>query len=1196
MDTVALTDHGNLYGALTFAQTMKTEKIKAIIGCEFYTCDDMNKRESLKRNHLILLCKNAVGYQNLMLLSSKSFVEGFYQRPRIDLELLARHSSGLICLSACLAGAIPQHLLNGDYDGALAYARRLQGIFGEDFYIEIQDHGIREERQINTTLVRLAREIGAELVATNDVHYLNKADADVQDTLTCISMVKKKNDPARAKLLDGDEFYLKSPEEMEELFSWVPEAVSNTLKVADKCQFLFPFKSDKYFIPEFYASKSEYQVLIKDMPPEYEPRVRAQFERDVEKGLVPKGADIKDTASTYLRRLTYAKLRERYHVITDEVDARMEKELDVIIDLGYAEYYLVVWDFINYAKLTGVPVGPGRGSGAGSLVAYVIEITDIDPLRFDLIFERFLNKDRVSMPDFDIDFCENRRGEVIKYVVEKYGYDNVSQIIAYSTLSAKAAIKDVARVYDVPFGDANEWVKGLPYGKITIEGCLGKGPKPAVIPEFKKLYDSDETAHKVIDTAMQLEGMPRQPSIHAAGVVICQDAITNHCPLQKNGSDITTQFDKNQVEQLGLLKMDFLGLTTLTDIALALEYVKENQGIDLDFSKIGDDDQKVYELISGGDTTAVFQLESGGMTQFMSKLKPESIEDITAGISIYRPGPMQFMDQFIDGKNKPETVRYMHPLLEPILNVTYGCIVYQEQVMRIATDLGGYTAGGADILRKAMGKKDAKTMQQHKEYFVRGNAEKKMPGAMSKGVPEAVADALFEQILKFSEYAFNKAHAAAYAVLTYRTAYLKCYYMLEFLTAVINNRLTKQDRLPEYINYVRSRDIKLLQPDINKSGVRFTIENGNMRFGLMGIKNVGEGALTAIIADRTANGEYRSLYDFTERAAALYTSVDDEGKRTGSVLNKRMIESLIKGGAFDCFGINRHSMLACYDQVVDMVQAEKKSRVEGQMSFFDTEEELKTEFAYPKLPDEDPIKKLAAEKEVLGMYVSGHPLDDYRGQSNDGFPLGALVLSDPDHIAEDEESGGTVYDTSLNDKRVTLYGLVQSVTQGFAKKSKRAFLKGEFEDLTGSITFMMFTDALNPVTQFSAAKLTSGGPLRIKGSLVIRDGETPLIFVNSATEWEKASTASKTGGSASSAAAGEAGGLANAAVRIRLKDFEQAKALMPLLRAYPGNSPVYGIIDGDEKQFKIAVFITDDLLIDLRARLGRENVEIIEKP
>ena len=824
MPACAITDHGSMFGVFTFQKACVAAGIEPIIGCELYICDDMHDKTSKEMYHILLLAKDNEGYKNLVKLDSIAYTEGFYYKPRIDLKFLKEHSKGLIATSACIGGRIPQYLIAGEYEKAKEYAITMRDIFGkDDFYIEIQDHGIQEEKQCNPLLVRIAREIGVKVVATNDVHYLEKKDAEAHDVLLCVQTRKTIDDPKRMKFY-SDEFYLKTYEEMFELFSWCPEALETPFEIAKKCHV---------------------RIEKKDLMPPYTP----------ENGQTP---------SEFLRTLAYEGLVKRYGEITKDIEERAEYELDIIIKMGFAEYYLIVWDFIDYARRHDIPVGAGRGSGVGSIIAYAIGITNVNPLKYNLLFERFLNPERVSNPDFDIDFCVDGRGEVIDYVIEKYGAEKVCQILALGTMATKNAIKDVARVYNVPLAEVNAITKMIPGGKVKLENLLGLGKSTDdIIPEVLDAYNNNEQMHKVLDIAMQLEGMPRQCSKHAAGVVICKEVISDFVPLQKSGDDVTTQFQKEEVEEVGMLKMDFLGLRTLTDIKKAKQYIKETTGDEVDFEKLGYDDPNVYELLGSGETDAVFQLESPGMKKFMKQLLPKSLEDIIAGISLYRPGPMDSIPTYINSKNNPEKITYMHPLLEPILNMTYGCLVYQEQVMQVVQVLAGYTYGRADLVRRAMAKKKADVLAKERQYFIEGApakeavyndkgdlvapAQKAVDGCLKRGVDLETANKIFDNMMSFASYAFNKSHAAAYAVCAYETAYLKRYYPVQFIAAVINNRITNQDEIAKYVEYLRSSGVTIYPPDINISNVYFKCENGGLRYGLMGIKNVGEIAISSIV-------------------------------------------------------------------------------------------------------------------------------------------------------------------------------------------------------------------------------------------------------------------------------------------------------------------------------------------------------------
>lgn len=1049
MKALAITDHGNMFGTLYFAEEAKKNGIQAIIGCEMYACDDYrNKQGRDETDHLILLCKNKKGYKNLVKLDSIAYVDGFYYRPRIDYNLLKQHSEGLVCLSACLAGRVAKRLLRNDYEGAKKTALSLKETFGEDFYLEIQDHGLEEQRLINPLLVKLSKETGIPLVATNDVHYVDREDAEIQDVVMCISMKKTFDDPNRLKMT-SDQMYLKSPEEMEKLFSYIPEALSNTVKIAEKC--------------------SEEQVF--DLNDKCEP-IR---DNSLIPGYVP---DNGQTAFEFFKDLAEAGLKKRYPVITDEIRQRFDYELNTIHQMGYIEYYLIVWDFINYAKSVGIPVGAGRGSGVSSIIAYSVGITDVDPLKYNLVFERFLNIERVSMPDFDIDFSDERRGEVVEYVRKKYGADKVAQIVTFGTLKAKQAIKDVARVFKIPYADVDKMTK-LMDGKSSIEESLGlKNNKDGVnvgVRELKDIYDEDPTLHKIIDIAMKVENLPRNTSMHAAGVVICAKPIADNVPLQRNGEDVTTQFNMKQVEQLGMLKMDFLGLITLTDIKKALDYVEETTGKTLDFHELGYEDQGTYELIGSGETDAVFQLESPGMKKFMRDLKPSTFEDIIAGISLYRPGPMDSIPDYIKYKHNPNTIVYKHPLMEPILSNSYGIMIYQEQVMEVCRSLGGFSFGQADIVRRAMGKKNAEEMERQKKIFVFGGVDEKgrtIDGAIKRGVPEEVAISIFDEMAGFAKYAFNKSHAAAYAVLAYQTAYLKNYYPNQFLAAILNNRLNKIEEVAKYLTYMHSKNIEVYQPDINKSIGDFRCEGEGVRFGLAAIRNVGANTIKEIVSERENNGLFKSFEDFIVRCA-------------GFGLNKRLIESLILAGAFDCFNRPRSQYLTVYEEAVDRAVAIEKQKNSNQLSFFGDilKEDDTFTIDYPNIPEFSSRIKLGKEKSVLGVYVTGHPLADYMNM----FKESSFNTSFLDYYEEDED-GNKTFTEIQNDKHVTVCGIIGSVEKLATKKGDfMAFVK--VEDIYGQIECIFFPKHYTNYKSYLADEEI----VKISGRLQIKDNEVKLL-------------------------------------------------------------------------------------------------------
>ncbi len=1052
MDTIAITDHGNMYGTLYFAQEAKKAGVKSIIGCEMYVCDDyMDKTGKQSFDHLVLLCKNKQGYKNLIKLDSIAYVDGFHYKPRIDYKTLKQYSEGLVCLSACLAGRVSKRLLENDYEGAKETAIMLHDIYKDDFYLEIQDHGLAEQKKINPLLIKLSRELNIPLVATNDVHYLEQEDAEMQDVVMCISMKKTIDDPTRLKM-DSDQSFLKTPEQMASLFSHIPEAIENTRKIADK-------------VTEevFNLTKKGDPIRDESLIPKYYP----------EDG---------STATEYLRKLAEDGLRKRYKEITPEIRERFEYEFDVISSMGFSDYYLIVWDFINYAKSVGIPVGAGRGSGVSSIIAYSVGITDVEPLKYQLIFERFLNRERVSMPDFDVDISDARRNEVVEYVRNKYGSEKVAQIVTFGTLAAKAAIKDVARVYRVPYASSDKVTK-LMDGKSTIRQSLGfdllKDGTNVGVPELVEIYNNDEQLKKIIDMAIKVEGLPRNTSMHAAGVVICEKPIMENVPLQRNEEDITTQFDMIEVEALGMLKMDFLGLRTLTDVQLACQYVKENHGREIDFHQIGYEDQGAYELIGSGETDGVFQLESPGMKRFMRDLKPSTFEDIIAGISLYRPGPMDSIPDYIKNKHNPEKVTYDHPLLEPILKNSYGILVYQEQVMQICQSLGGFTLGHADVVRKAMGKKKVEIMEAQKAIFVYGGINEStgqpVDGAIKRGVPEDVAIKIYDNMKPFARYAFNKSHAAAYAVLAYQTAFLKKYYEVEFFCSLLNNRIDKIEELSKYLSYLKSKNINVLTPDVNKSKAQFSCENGGIRFGLVGLKNVGLGVIELVIKERERGGNFKSFEDFINRCI-------DTG------INKRLVESLILSGAFDCFKVNRRTLMAVYGDYMDRISAASKKKDSMQISLFGTvlEEDEGLELEYPNLTEFSSKEKLNLEKNVLGIYLSGHPLSDYREQFNK-FTFNTSVL---DFFEEDEE-GVKTYTEIKENEYVVMGGIITDFKRLATRSGQNmAFIK--VEDINGQIEVICFPK----VYEKCRDDLKLEQIVKVSGKIQVKDGIPQILAEN----------------------------------------------------------------------------------------------------
>ncbi|MBQ7035972.1 MAG: DNA polymerase III subunit alpha [Clostridia bacterium] len=1034
---IALTDHGVMYGVIDFYDAAVEAGIKPIIGCEVYTTDHDRTQKTLGRDeeigHLVLLCKNEEGYKNLIRMVSVGFTEGFYYKPRVDIETIRANSGGLIALSACLAGDIPRALLRGDYENAKMRALRYLEIFGEgNFYLELQDHGIEEQRKINPLLVKLSEETGIPLIATNDVHYTEKSDAKYQDVLLCIQTGKNVSDTDRMRFT-GEEFYLKSTAEMEALFPYAPEAISNTEKIADKCNYEFKF----------------HQRLL----PKYD---------------VPGGED----AFAYLKGLCEKGLSQRYKTPTEEAKERLSYELGVIQNMGFVDYFLIVWDFINYAKTNGIAVGPGRGSAAGSIVAYTLYITDVDPLRYQLLFERFLNPERVSMPDIDVDFCYVRRPEVIEYVNRKYGADHVAQIITFGTMAARGVIRDVGRVLGMSYQEVDVVAKMVPNVlNIKLRDALEMNPK------LKEAYENDSRIHELIDTSLALEGLPRHASTHAAGVVISNAPVSVHVPLQKNDDVITTQFPMGTLERLGLLKMDFLGLRNLTVIQDAAEMA----GITMDTKTMVYDAPEVFALISRGDTAGVFQLESAGMKSFMRELSPDCLEDVIAGISLYRPGPMDSIPTYIRNKKNPDKITYLHPLLEPILRVTYGCIVYQEQVMQIVRDIGGYSMARADSVRKAMSKKKTDVMEKEREVFINGlveDGEVKIPGAVRNGVPAKVANQIYDAMIDFAKYAFNKSHAAAYAVLAYETAYLKCFYKVYFMAALFNSVIGNTDKITSYAVECEKMGIQLLPPDVNKSFYKFTEEDGNIRFGLGAVRGVGQGFSQNIAKEREEKGAFRGLGDFIERML-------------GKDMNKRALEELIAGGAFDFTGAHRAQMLGSFEAMLESKAGRAKNNIAGQISIFGGAIEVADE--YPNIPPLSAKIQLAKEKEALGIYMSGHPLDAYKEVIAAIGPTPILSLKDTE--------GGNFHDRQT----VEIAGLISGRKNKMTKNNAlMAFLT--VEDLTSSMEVIVFPKVLTSCDEAAA----EGMAVLIRGTLSIREEEEAKLL---AEEIRMLPTQSEVGGS-----------------------------------------------------------------------------------
>lgn len=1032
MSSCAITDHGVMYGVIDFYRECMAQGIKPIIGCEVYMAprSRFDKEHDIdnKTSHLILLAKNQTGYKNLIKLVSAGHTEGFYYKPRIDFELLSKNCEGLIALSACIAGEVPKKLLAQDFEGAKKCAQKYIDILGkENYYIEIQDHGLSEQKQIMPQLLRLSEELGVGLVATNDAHYVTKEDAKYQDVLMCIQMDKTVYDEDRMKF-ETEEFYIKSYDEMSSLFSFAPESVKNTLKIADMCNVEFDFNSRH--LPEFD---------------------------------VPDGK----SASEYLRELCFYGLKKRYENVTDELTERLEYEIGVIENMGFVDYFLIVWDFIHFARENNVMVGPGRGSAAGSLVSYCLEITSIDPIRYSLIFERFLNPERVSMPDIDIDFAPEGRQKVIDYVVSKYGSEQVAQIVTFGTMKARLAIRDVGRALAIPYGDVDRVAKLVPNElKMTIEKAL------EVSPELKSAYDNDEKIKELIDTSMALEGLPRHASTHAAGVVITSEPIVNYLPLTLNKDGfVTTQFTKDTVESLGLLKMDFLGLRNLTVIENAIKIIEKTHNIKIDLDKIDYNKKEVFALISSGNTEGVFQMESAGMQSFMQELKPDSLEDIIAGIALYRPGPMDQIPRYISNKQNPEGITYKHPLLEKTLNVTYGCMVYQEQVMEIVRNLAGYSMGKADSMRRTISKKKADAMKIERQNFIYGSDDGEIKGCIKNGISEAVAIAIFDEINDFANYAFNKSHAAAYAFVTYQTAYLKTFYPVEFMASLISS-VDDSAKINHYIANCTDMGIKRLPPDVNKSSEDFTVENGAIRFGLSAIKNVGRSCIINLVKERNERGEFKSFSDFIDRIV-------------GCDLNKRALEGLINCGAFDSMGIKRSQLLAVYESAVDGTWKSSRENVAGQITLFDEEASSGKDMEFPDI-DELPKKVLLKnEKLAAGMYFSGHPMEEYSER------VKGIITHTIADLIPDEDRNVPVKD----DMPLTVCASVASRKNKTTRNNTQmAFL--EVEDIYGSIECIVFPKVLANYSYI----MSEDNILVIYGRASTREDGSVQIIVQEARE------------------------------------------------------------------------------------------------
>ena len=1119
-NAIALTDHGVMYGCIDFYKAAKAAGVKPIIGCEVYVArrgmEDRVHGIDNDPYHLVLLCKNRTGYENLCYLVSQAFVRGKYGKPRVDLELLEERSEGLIALSACLAGAIPQRLLEEDYDAAKAYSLKMSQIFGaENFYLELQDHGIQEQTAVNQGIMRLARETGLPLVVTNDAHYLRREDATMQDVLLCVQTGKTVDDPDRMKF-EGSEFYLKSEEELRQLFPNCEEAFENTVKIADRCNLEFVF--NEYHLPSFP---------------------------------VPEGY----TNEEYFRKLCMDGFRERYKNPPESYMERLEYEIGVISRMGYVNYYLIVWDFIRFAKESGIPVGPGRGSGAASIVAYCMHITEVDPMKYALIFERFLNPERVSMPDFDTDFCQERRGEVIDYVMNKYGSDHVAQIATFGTMAARGAIRDVGRALNFTYAETDVVAKQVPgTPKITLDEAL------SVSPKLKEMYDTDERVRLLIDTAKSLEGMPRNTSTHAAGVVITADPVYTYVPLSTNEDTIVTQYTMTTIEELGLLKMDFLGLRNLTVIKDAQTQIQKIHP-DFDIDKVPDDDPATFAMLSEGKTQGVFQLESAGITGVCINMKPTSIEDMTAIVALYRPGPMDSIPMFIANKLDHRKITYKTPLLEPILKVTYGCIVYQEQVIEIFRSLGGYTMGQADNIRRAISKKKMKVIEAERKVFVYGDPAQNIPGAVAKGVSEAAAQSIYDEIVDFANYAFNKAHAVCYAVVSYQTAYLKCHYPRQYMAALMTSVLDSAAKVSGYIAECKDMGIPVLPPDINHSVDNFSVEGDSIRFGLGAVKNVGRGLIRSMVAKREEGGPFKSLEDFIQRMG--------EGE-----LNKRAVENFIKCGAMDCFGYHRSELLAVYDSMMDHIASARKKNLDGQMGLFAmlAEEDTAAQIPIPKLSELNKADLMLMEKETTGIYISGHPMDDYRHLLKNTYvvPIGSLT---------DEES------TYQDDQIISVAGIVQTIKMKTTRNnSMMAYVT--LEDDTAAIEMLAFSNVLSQYGSY----LRENQPVVITGRLSMRDDKEPQIVVNRArpmSDFENQPQEPERPVQARPAVTAQ-----TLYLRLATENDHAYSKVKAIINMFPGSSAAV-LYFADTKLRRGAHCALDERMItELRSLLGNENVVV----
>ena len=1156
MDSIAITDHGVMYGCVEFYKQAVDQGIKPILGCEVYVASksmyikQVDKENST--NHLVLLVKNEVGYQNLMKIVSQASIDGFYYKPRVDHEYLKKHSEGIIALSACLGGEVQSNILKDNYDKAKEIALLYKDIFKEGFYLELQNHGMDEQRKVNENNIKISKETGIPLVATNDVHYINQKDSKSHDILMCIQTGKTVEDENRRRY-PSDQFYLKSPEEMWDMFSYIPEALENTIKIAEECNYDYKFHESK--LPKFPLPEGT-------DPYEY-------LKETCYKGLIERYDVFESLRNKELNYQDVNLIVDKSKKAKEYVD-RLEYELGIIKQMGYVDYFLIVWDFIRFSNENGIPTGPGRGSAAGSIVAYTLGITKIDPIKYSLLFERFLNPERVSMPDIDSDFCYERRQEVIDYVVEKYGVDNVSQIITFGTMAPRACIRDVGRAMNYPYAEVDKISKMIPTMLgITIDKAL------ELNPELKNEYDTNDRVRALIDVSKDLEGLPRHSSTHAAGVVIASKPLVEYVPLQKNEEMIVTQFGMTTLEELGLLKMDFLGLRTLTVMNDAVKMIKENQGVDIDLDKINFEDEKVYKMLGEGKTAGVFQLESAGMTSFMKELKPDSLEDIIAGISLYRPGPMSEIPRYVECKNNPDKVNYIVPELEDILDVTYGVMVYQEQVMEIVRKLGGYSMGRSDMVRRAMSKKKHKVMEEERKNFIYGitdeNGHVEVPGCVRNGISEEAGNKIFDTMMDFASYAFNKSHAAAYAVVGYQTAYLMRYYPVETIAAMLNSVMGTAEKVSNYIKFAESQGIQVLPPDINESYSKFTVKGDSIRFGLAAIKNVGWNVVESIVKSRKEKGKFTSLEDLIDKIDL-------------TAVNKRAIESLIKAGALDGFKVFRSRLLAVFEKVMDGASNERKRNIDGQMSLFGLAEDAIDipKIVFPNIKEFDKRHILLMEKEMTGLYLSGHPLDEYKQSLKLQTSTTIETIEKSYEIflesinAELDESMISEEPIINDNDTVIVGGILTEVNQKVTRNNTMmAFLK--LEDLTGTIEVIVFPKALDRLRDI----IKEDTLVKLKGRVSIKEDELPKIICENIEGLEK---------------------INGNKLYIRVKDKgairEASNVIKNIIGDYLGNTPIY-LFDAEKRQnYRLSkdkwINEDDEVIENLKNHFGEENVKLIE--